>query len=310
MRFVQLTVHRSADTVNAGECLSLSLEREIYTPYESLTGEFLADPDADYSDVTYLELFWMGESIFTGIADRVTTFRRGGVRILRVRSRTFTSLLTQNELEQGLHANLTLQDLISGFYTLPFVTAEENPGTGYIFVRDGTSLWDSVAAFVYKLSGRYPFVENNRIRFTLDAEPAVHIPAENTVTAVGTVTDSTKLISHYHMEDIQGNPNAYEQENPAAQHLQIVRHKQIGFDRQFLSNPMQALTYRNAFSCRGYRTHYVTYAGFGNEKLGDRIRYGAQLDGTICRMRMTFSEKGYRTTIWTYEDGFYNTPAE
>ena len=309
MSLLRLTIHRTADTVDAGECLSMVLDREIYTPYDTIDGVFLADGETDYSDAVYVELFWLERSIFIGLADRVEKYQRGGVWFLRVKSRTFTSLLTQNELEPGLHANLTLESLIYDFYTLPFVTAEQDPTTGYIFVREKTSLWDSVATFVFKSTGRYPYVQNNFVRFTLEPEPHTYSPPKSRVVQTGNLVDTTRLISHYHMEDINGNPNVYEQENPAAQHALIVRHKQIPFDRQFLSNPMLALSYRNRFSCRGTRAWYVTYAGFANEQLGDRLRYSETVQGRICRVRMTFSGQGYRTTLWKYEDGFFN-PAE
>lgn len=306
MSLLRLTIHRTADTVDAGECLSMVLDREIYTPFDALDGVFLAEGETDYSDAVYVELFWMEQSIFVGLADRVEKYQRGGVWFLRVHSRTFTSLLTQNEIEPGLHPNLTLERLIYDFYTLPFVTAEPNPATGYVYVRQKTALWDCVATFVFRNTGRYPFVQNNLVRFTMPPEPDTYSPPDSRVVQTGEVVDTTRLISHYHMEDIEGNPNVYEQENPAAQHALIVRHKQIAFDRQFLSDPMLALSYRNRVSCRGTHAQYVTYAGFSNAQLGDRLRYGEQLQGRICRVRLTYSGQGYRTTLWKYEDGFFN----
>ena len=300
-----LRIWTGADYYEAGACLGLTLEREIYTPYDTMNGLFLTTAGAEVGTVTQLELLWNGASIFLGIADRVEKFRRDGVWMLRVKSRTFPSMFTQNELEAGLHSNLTLQSLVSGFYTIPHVTAEENSQTGYIFVREGTSLWDSVAIFVYKIAGRYPFVQNNHIRFTLDAQPAVHVPAQ--ITESGDILDSTKLFSHFHMEDIQGNPDAYSLENLTARQVQVVRHRQIGFDRQFLIDPNLALSYRSQFSCRGFRSRYVTYAGFENEQLGEKVRCGQLLqDQTICRVRLTFGSQGLRTSLWAYEDGFYN----
>lgn len=290
---------------DAPACLGLTLEREIYTPYDTLSGIFLTEEDADDCAATQLELYWNGSCIFLGIADRVEKYRQNGIWLLRVQSRTFTSLLTQNELEPGLHTNLTLQSLISGFYTIPHVTAESNPGTGYIYVKDGTSLWDCVGVFVYKLANRYPFVRNNEVRFTLEPDAAVHVPPQ--VVRAGTVLDSTRMFSHIHMEDTDGNPNVYQEENLAARPLQIVRHRQIGFDRQFVMNPGYALTYRNSFSCRGVRARFVTYAGFANEQLGEKVSCGQLLqEAAICRVRLSFGAQGLRTSLWAYEDGFYN----
>ncbi|MCR5717439.1 MAG: hypothetical protein K6F80_00175 [Oscillospiraceae bacterium] len=300
-----LRLRTQSGFVPVGACLGLSLVREMYTPYESLSGLFLIDEQTDISNVSAVELLWEETSIFLGIADRIEKICRDGVWMLRVRSRTFPSLLTQNELEAGLHSNLTLQSLVSGFYTIPNVTAEENSQTGYIFVRDGTTLWDSVAVFVYKISGRYPFVQNNHVRFSLDATPAVHVPAQITQTAEK--LDSTRIFSHFHMEDMQGNPDAYQLETVAARQFQIVRHRQIGFDRQFLSDPNQALSFRSRFSCRDMRSRCVSYAGFENEQLGEKVRCGQFLqDKIICKVQLTFGAQGLRTSLWAYEDGFYN----
>lgn len=288
------------------QCLSLTLEREIYTPFETLSALFCIEENFDVTQVTQLELFWEEQSIFLGIADQVVIFQRGGLWFLRIQSKTFTSLLTQNELEPGLYPNITLQYLVKNFYPIPHVTAEESTESGYIYVRERTSLWDSVAAFVYKLCGRYPYVVNNEVRASFPETPLLHTPEPETVTELGSGLDTTRLISHYHMADIADNPNAYEKENLEAQHAQIVRHKQIAFDREFLYSPTSALTFRNLFSCRGDKSRYVTYAGFHNELLGDAVTYGTHLQAdTICRVRTVFGAQGLRTTLWTYEDGFY-----
>ena len=49
------------------------------------------------------------------------------------------------------------------------------------------------------------------------------------------------------------------------------------------------------------------YAGFDNEQLGEKVRCGQLLqDKTICRVQLTFGPQGLRTSLWAYEDGFYN----
>lgn len=305
-----LRVQTGETYFEVSRCISLALEREIYTPYEALSGLFCIDADFDVTNVTQLELFWNGNSIFLGIADQVVTFRRGGVWFLRIHSKTFTSLLTQNELEPGLYSNITIQHLIYNFYQLPHVTVKWSSESGYIYARERTSLWDSVTSFVYKQCGRYPYVVNNEVCYDFPETPNIHTPDESAVTELGSGLDTTRLISHYHMADIEGNPNAYEEENPAAQYAQIVRHKQIAFDREFLSDPTSALTYRNLFSFRGDKSRYVTYAGFNNEVLGEKVTFGMHLqNAVICRVRMVYGAQGFATTLWTYEDGFYHLNA-
>ena len=308
MRLLRLRVRTGQDAYFASEaCVSMVLEREVYTPYERLTAVFLGDGSEDCTAAVEVELFWNETSIFLGIADKVEKYQRGGVWFLRVESKTFTSLLTQNELEEGLHSHLTIRQLVTGFYTLPHVTSEEDPTTGYIYVRERMSMWDSVASFVFKITGRYPYVDNNMVRFSLGADVPVHEPAVSLITEIGRQLDTTKLVSDYHMSDIDGNPNAYQESNPAAQQAQIVRNKQLAFDRQFLSSPQMALVYRRMVSCRGMRANFLTYAGFNNEKLGEKLTCGQHLQNKrICRVRVVFGTQGLRTSLWAYEDGFFN----
>lgn len=298
-----LRLYLADDAAEETVCTSLVLEREIYTPYSEMTAVFLAE-EIRYDNVLRIGLVWEDCEIFLGLADRVEQFMQGGVRFVRVKARSFGALLVQNELEQGLHANLTIGQLVQGFYEFKHLTYQDDDRTGYIFVRDGTSLWDCIVHFGYKLTGKHPYAAENEIRLTLPEDATVHTVGE--AVSFGTVYDTTKLVSHYHMEDIAGNPNVYEEENQAAIGAEIVRNKQISFDQQYLSEPGKALSFRNKFSQRGWKAKFVEYAGFENEMLGDRVSFGQFLEnGVVCRVRFSFGRSGWRTRLWVYEDGFY-----
>ena len=285
-------------------CTALTLEREIYTPYDRLTAEF---PEAGFhlSQIRRIGLEWNGDEIFLGLSDHIEQVLRGGVRLLRVQAKSFTSLLVQNELVQGLHSNLTLGDLVQGFYTFPHVTYQQDSRTGYIYVTNKTSLWDCIVHFVYKLTGGCAYTAGNMVRMTLPEQPrTVTVPA---AVDYGIGYDTTKMVSCIHMEGLDGTADAYVQVNPEASAAEIVRHKRIPFDRAYLSDPTQALTFRNLYSLRGWRSRFVEYAGFADEALGECVRFGDFLQGErICRVRMTFGSRGLRTKLWAYEDGFYN----
>ena len=285
-------------------CTAAVLEREIYTPFDRLTAVF---PEAGFhpEQIQRIGLEWDGDEIFLGLPDRIEQVMRGGVRLLRVQSRSFTSLLVQNELVPGLHSNLTLGDLVQGFYTFPHVTYQEDTRTGYVYVTSKTSLWDCIVHFVFKLTGKYAYTEGNMVRMSLPEHPRqITVPA---AVSYGTVYDTTNVVSCYHMEDIDGTADGYVQDNPAAAGMEIVRHKRIPFDRSYLSDPMKALTIRNLYSDRGWRSKFVEYAGFADEQLGEQVFFGEHLQGErICRVRMSFGGSGLRTRVWVYEDGFYN----
>ncbi len=287
-------------------CVAMTLTREAYTPYDEVTATFLAGCE-DYGHVRRIGILWGEIQIFLGIADKVELFQKNGVRFVRVHARSFTAQLMQNQLEPGLHANITIAALVQGYYQFPYVTYEEDTRQGYIFVRERANLWDCIVHFGYKLTSHYPYVVDNKIMLSKPVGTTVHTLIEKDIVESGTVYDTTRLVSHYHMADVDDNPNVYQQENAVAVAAEIVRHKQIAFDRQYLSEPMKALSFRNQFSQRGWKAGYVVYHGFANEKIGERVSCGQLVqDKIICRVRFTFGDKGWRTKLWMYEDGFYN----
>lgn len=286
-------------------CTALTLEREAYTPYDQMAATFLSDGLND-AVIDRVALFQGDTELFMGLTDSVVHFRKNGMLFTKVSSRSFTALLTQNELKKGAYYNLTIGRLITEFCQMPYVTYEDDPGTGYINVKDGTTLWDCVVSFGYKSKHHYPYVMGNRICLSPPDSATVHKIAEDRVVEFGSATDTTKLISFCHMEGFDGTEDAFEQENLPAAAYHIVRHKRISFDRQFLSGPIEAVMFRNLTSLRGCRSKYLVYEGFDNEQLGERVSFGTFLENRIiCRVRLTFGQNGVRTKLWAYEDGFY-----
>lgn len=301
-----LRLYNNNEMMEETVCTALSLNREIYTPYNELSATFLADGE-DYIWVNRISVLWEGTQIFMGIADRVEQFWKNGKKCIKVRSRSFTALMLQSEIEKGLYPDMTIGKLIENFCQIPFVTYEQDNRTGYIFVKEKTSLWDCVASFGYKLTHHYPYVSDNKIHLSPPSSAKLYqIPADQ-VLEYGTVYDSTKLISHYHMDNIEGTSGFYWLNVGSAIEMNITRHKWLSLDRQFLYDPFDALSYRSLVSKRGWRAKYITYEGFANEELGERVSFRDVLQNrVICRVLLTFGQNGVRTKIWTYEDGFYS----
>ncbi|MBR1555904.1 MAG: hypothetical protein IJ644_11020 [Oscillospiraceae bacterium] len=304
-----LHLYHENNFVRRVKCLSLSLDREVYTPYESATAEFLSDGN-DCNAVDRIGIYFDNTCIFLGLADNIRQYHRQNASLVRIQSRSFTSLLTQNELAAGLHSNLTMTSLMTDFYQFPsYITYENLSGNGYIFVKSGNTMWDGVVSFGYKLTGHYPYVLHNHICLSAPQASTPKQFQQSQVLEYGTVTDTIKLISHYHMEDISGNPDVYQQENSSASAFNIVRHKQISFDNSFLHDPNDALTFRNLYSRRGCNSSYLVYDGFQNEMISQHITFGTHIQNeTVCRVRTTFGTSGFRTRLDCYHDGFYNLP--
>lgn len=288
------------------QCLAVTLEREAYTPYARMTAVFLSE-GADYGRVTSIALYHRGGPVYQGIMDNVRQYRKDGRVFVKVQSRSFTSVLAQNEIVPGLHTNMTMQKLMTGFYRFPNVYYEDYAGSGYIYVDDGASMWDSIVNFGYKLTGNYPYIHSNTVRLTPHANPKEIILDKGQVLETGIEQDNTRLVSMYHMADITGNYDTYQLSNPLAEEAEIVRHKQIALDQEYLYAPEQALQFRNLVSQRAVRAKYVVYSDFQREELCDRVTFGDFLrDACICRVQMRFTSSGVRTKLWAYDDGFYH----
>ncbi|MDE6657187.1 MAG: hypothetical protein K2J88_01215 [Oscillospiraceae bacterium] len=288
------------------KCIAFSLEREAYTPYDEITASFIADSDLT-QNINRIGIFLDDTRIFLGLVDNIQLYYKNNIKFMKIHSKSFTSLLTQNELASGLHSNLTLQNLIEDFYDFPYITYDNLSETGYIFVKSGNTMWDGIVSFVYKITGRYPYVNQNHICVFTPQDSFSTEFHKNQILEYGTVQDYSKLVSHYHMSDLLNNPNVYQQENNLATNAKITRHKYIDFDDSFRHAPEMALTFRNLYSRRGCQAKYLVYNGFGNEQIGHKITFQDFLQNqTVCRIRTTFGTQGFKTKLWCYQDGFYN----
>ena len=286
-------------------CTAFSLEREAYTPYDTVTATLPADAISS-RQISRIGV-WLGETrIFLGLVDSIRFYFRNQKKFLRIRSKSFTSLLSQNELPSGLHSNLTIHDLIENFYQFPYITYEDFPNTGYIFVKSGSTMWDGIVSFGYKLTGHYPYVMQNHICLSKPKGDYFTEFTPDQILEYGTIREYSKMISHYHMSDLLDTPDAFMEQNPLAEKAEIIRHKHIDFDQSFRHAPQLALTYRNAYSNRGCQADYLVYDGFYNEQIGHKITYDQIQDQMVCKVQTVFNSQGFRTKLICYQDGFYN----
>jgi hypothetical protein len=90
-------------------------------------------------------------------------------------------------------------------------------------------MWDGVVSFGYKLTGHYPYVLQNHICFLPPQNRPEHSFTANQILESGSEFNTTRLISHYHMEDIFGNPNGYQQEG----YTDLSQQAQEGFGDEY-----------------------------------------------------------------------------
>ncbi|MDE6426247.1 MAG: hypothetical protein K2K89_08965 [Ruminococcus sp.] len=285
--------------------LSFSFHKDSYQSYTSLGAKFYGNLSAP-ENVSEIILKIDGKIIHHGLSDNISVEFSGGSSVISVSSRSFTSLLIQNQIETGLKSDISINSLMESYYNLPYVTHEDSSGKSYIYVKSNSNMWDGIVNLSYKVHGTYPYIrDTNCIRMTPVENPSVFEYNDNNIISRGISIDERKLTSHFHMSDLEGNFGEYELSDDDIISHNIVRHRFFELDRQFLYNPQQALEYRSAYSSRGRKKIFCTYSGYNGEDLSDIITFGNIENKRINSVKITGSSSGIITEISVYHDKFF-----
>ena len=158
----------------------------------------------------------------------------------------------------------------------------------------------------YKLLERYPYIRTaNQVCLHLpEKAKSLHIQTGQTL-SYGTKRRYSRLISHFHMQDVDGNYDKFSLTNPQAVAVYQLRHKQIAFDRSYLYNPQKALEFRSATSQNGWMQQFLTLAGWISCDLNDCLSVTDEIENArISAIVWNGSQTGISTTISLYSDVF------
>ncbi|WP_303788083.1 hypothetical protein [Ruminococcus flavefaciens] len=285
--------------------LNFSFNKDVYTPYTSLSARIRAERES-YTDAAEVSLIIDGNTVHHGLADSLKWEKRGGEDFLVISSRGFTSLLTQNQIEPGLKMNISFNMLMDNFYTLPYVTHENNSDdSSYIYVKPNTSMWDAAANLAYKLLGTYPYIRGaNTVMISPYPSPGTFDLSSEKLITSGTELVYSRLASDYHMADINGDYGSFDLTDSDVTALKIVRHKYFDLDMRFLYSPQQALVYRDKYDFRGAERVFCSYCGCRGEDLGDTVSFGSINGERISAVSINGSSRGVFTEISVYRDKF------
>ena len=167
-------------------------------------------------------------------------------------------------------------------------------------------LFRSVVTLCYKLLERYPYIRTaNQVCLHLpEKAKSLHIQTGQTL-SYGTKRRYSRLISHFHMQDVDGNYDKFSLTNPQAVAVYQLRHKQIAFDRSYLYNPQKALEFRSAASQNGWMQQFFTLAGWISCDLNDCLSVTDEIENArISAIVWKGSQTGISTTISLYSDVF------
>jgi hypothetical protein len=293
------------------EVLSFKVVKEYYTPYTTLTATAVCSTNVSLS-FKKVELVLNGRTIHCGLLDTSVINKTLEYNTITITSKSFTSLLCQNQLEPGLKSNLTLSSLMESFITLPEISYENNTTeVNYIYVKSNSTLWEAVVNLTHKINNGHPYVrENNKVMVSLDSNAYALTLTESMAISTGSGLDTRNIISHIHMQDINGTYSTYNLTNNKSGAFNIVRHKHIDLDKQYLSNPDDALTHRINFSMRGYYYVYATYNGYHGEDIGDYLNlYNYYPKCRVSKVEITGKDGNVFTKVSAYTDNYltYNS---
>lgn len=289
------------------ELISFTFVKDAYIPYTTLKARLHAMQE-DYMSISEIFLYVGEHLVHHGLIDTLTAAVSDGRKIVTLTSRGFTSLLCQNQIAPGLVSGISINDLMDSYYQLPYVTHEDNSDqSGYIYVKDSSTMWDGVVNLAYKLNGIYPYIRGtNCVRITAEADPAVFEYEESDLTESGLGYDYVNAISHFDMADINGEYGSFTLEDSVVTNRKIERHKVFELDMQFLYDPQQALEYRSKYSRRGCFRYYCRCSGYNGEDLCDMISFGYASSKRIGRIEISGNSTGISTELSVYYDGFFN----
>ncbi len=299
--------NKNGTTFQENKVLSFEFRKDAYLPY-SLLRIRLTGSSADYSDATAVKLRIGGFTPHYGLIDSITTETSGGNTVVNIVSRGFTSLLCQNQIEPGLKTGVSVNSLMNSFYNFPNVTWEHSSDTGYIYVRPNTSMWDALSNLAYKLYGVYPYIRGqNQIRTSPALTPRTFVYTDDQLIAKGSRLLGRRLISNFHMADINGDYGYYELTDTDVTDMGIVRHSFFDLDMRFLRDPQDALVYRDKFACRAWKQVFCKRSGYHGEDLSDIISFGSVCAERISAVTVTGNSSGIITESSVYHDKFPHT---
>ncbi|MDE5834840.1 MAG: hypothetical protein K2H26_04900 [Ruminococcus sp.] len=284
--------------------ISFSFRKDVYQSYTSFGAKFYGDIPTP-ENVSEILFTIDNKIIHHGLADSISVTTSVSGSLVSVSSRSFTSLLIQNQIETGIKPNISINDLMNSFYTLPYVTHENSDVKSYIYVKSNSNMWDGIVNLTYKTHGTYPYIRGtNQIRMTPVENPSSFEYSDSEIISRGIATSEKKLISHFHMSNMKEEFGEFElADNDVISH-NIVRHRVFELDRQFLYEPQQAIEYRSKYASRGRKKIFCTYSGYKGEDLSDLATFGTVQNKRIGTLTITGNSSGITTEIGIYKDKF------
>ncbi len=298
---------KSGSVYTLTKCLSFRFEKERYTPHTYIEGEWYMD-SRDYSEIVLVTLKLNGTSVHLGYPCGCEVISRNGRSVLKVRSRGYSDALTKNRPVPGLVTNIDLQTLGTSAVNCYGVSFEQNtPVVNYVNYYEGTTLWDAIVCYSIRATGLYPYIKGvNTVSVSRPSLPSVLYLNESDLVERSSGCDYSNIISSISQSDVDGTANAFSASNSAALERNIIRHKDIPFDREWIMDPQLGLAAKLNYSMRGYRyDRFKTKGYLGNDIMDKLAINNTSYISEISKITVTGGiDKPVMTEILCYHDGY------
>lgn len=270
---------------------------DIFTPYTSMNAIVSCDSIFD-KQPTRVQLKLNNYLVHDGFIDTFKSYKRNGCCFFSVTSKGFTALMTQNYLKPGLYSDISFNQLMDDYISMPYVTHEDSSTTvNYIYVKEDKSFWDSVENIGYKQNGTYPYITKaNNVNISLPSEYSILMISGVSVVETGFAYDYRSIISDIYMQDASGEYDKYSAHCDLADSLNIERRKEIPLDTQYLYSPETALDYRIGLAVRKEKLQYVECNAYFYADLYYKMEYtGVFSNMLIKKIEVRGNSKGIFT---------------
>ena len=292
------------------DCVAFRFEKERYTPYTMLSGEWYCPPDTEIAEIAMFQLTVNDKLIHMGYPTNCEIIKKDGRLVLRFTSNGYSAALTTNQCPDGLIPDVNLTGLVNkANFILPGIQYQEDtPVTNYVNYYNGTSLWDAIVIYSLRVgSKRYPYLSgHNLIRIGPTGDEKTFEITTPELISRSNKSDYTRLISKITMKDVDGTPGKYVLTNPYSTQRIIYKCREINFDREWIMDPQTCIRHILNYAMRKVDMDSFSFFGYTSLDLLDRISVtDTGFNGEVDRLIISASaEKGVVTTVWCYHDGY------
>ena len=307
---MRLMIRYARSVTYLDDCIAFRFEKERYTPYTKLSGEWYCPSNANIGEIMLFQLTVNGSVIHQGYPTSSEITKKDGRVVLKFTSFGYSAALTTNQCPDGLITDVNLTGIISkATFVLPSIQYQQNtPVTNYVNYYDGTSLWDAIVIYSLRVGGKhYPYLSGyNLIRIEPTDTQNIYEIQSSELISRSNKSDYTRLISKITMKDVDGTPGKYVFTNPFSTQRTIYKCRELNFDREWIMAPEDGIEHKLNYSLREVDADSFSFFGYTSLDLLDRLSVpDIGFEGEVDRLIVSGSaEKGVVTTVWCYHDAY------